>query len=178
MRSIHSSSFNFRMFAYEKQKEKLFCGVSSYVCIETSEKTYNLEKKLLTPIWPKHPTLFWMKRNSTWFFQSICNDSGDKISIQIGHAYGIGTSIGPIQMRIYPIYGQSISSDDIMINHYFAFETFINWSPEMEKQRYKQNSAKSKQKLETLTADNNCVKVNKICILMSSLFTFFCLLGN
>ena len=75
-----------------------------------------------------------MQRDGSGLLQVILDDGGDQVPVQVRHCNGVGAGVGPVEVGVDPVDGQSIGGDDVLVDDDLLLVALVDRSPvELEK---------------------------------------------
>ena len=75
-----------------------------------------------------------MQCDGSGLLQVILDDGGDQVPVQVRHCNGVGAGVGPVEVGVDPVDGQSIGGDDVLVDDDLLLVALVDRSPvELEK---------------------------------------------
>ena len=80
-----------------------------------------------------HKPFLWMESDGPWLLEVVFNQHRRHPALQVGHGDGVGAGVGPVEVGVDPVHGQTVGGEDGAAVNGFPPPTLIWVHQEMHK---------------------------------------------
>lgn len=86
----------------------------------------SLDARALTPIAPVHPTVEWVKCDSSRNLQVVLNQNLAHVAVEVHYLDGVASGVGEVDVIVDPVDGEAIGCHGLVLKHHNLLGALVN----------------------------------------------------